>query len=370
MAKVNVLGNIFGTSGYASHTRQLVNSMYKLNQDVALTANLMQGWETQVNDAELVMIKKEAYDDESYLAISKPDEWLHALSQPHKKFVGYCVWEGTKVPEFWIDIFMDSRVDYIIVPSKHTKDAILATDVEAGAYTVDTMALADKIIVIPHGVDHNIFYPLENKKDDGVFRFICNGGWAFGANDRKGIQFLLQAFNAEFKPDEKVQLVVKINPAYIYPGWNIMNEINKLGLDPSGNNNISININNDSFDAIRQFYWQGDVFVCPTMGEAFGLPMLESMACGVPVITTNFGGQTDFINKDNGWLVDYDLVENTWDVMYEGVSWAKPNIKQLRKVMRDVFANREQIKEKSLKSIQKSKEYSWDITAKRILEKL
>jgi glycosyltransferase involved in cell wall biosynthesis len=364
MKKINVLGNIWGTSGYAMHTRQLVNALANTN-DVALEGQKIEGWENQVNDKELEVLKKEYHPGENFLAISMPQQWNIQLNEPHKKFLGYCVWEGDKVPDFWINIFKDERVNYILVPSQHTKQAIentIHTDLE------DEIAyIMNKIIVVPHGVDHSIFYPV--KKESGVFTFISNGGWAQGLNDRKGIQYALKAFNEEFSNEEPVEFLLKINTAYITPGWNLNDEMAKLQIRDKGGK-IKIILQDLPFDKLKEFYWQGNVFVCTTMGEAFGLPMLEAMACGVPVITTNFGGQTDFVNNENGWLINSIPKENTWDILYEGIHWQEPLIDDIRKAMREAYNNPGLVKEKGLKAIETSSEYSWDKSAKLISELL
>ncbi len=66
-----------------------------------------------------------------------------------------------------------------------------------------------------------------------------------------------------------------------------------------------------------------DVFVGPSVGEAFGQVFIEAMACGLPVITSASGGPLAFVNdqpgRPNGWLVEPDdelsltaaLVEST-----------------------------------------------------------
>lgn len=47
-----------------------------------------------------------------------------------------------------------------------------------------------------------------------------------------------------------------------------------------------------------------DCFILPTLHEAFGLVFQEAMYCGLPIITTNVGGQTDFLTDGiNGFLV-------------------------------------------------------------------
>ena len=53
-----------------------------------------------------------------------------------------------------------------------------------------------------------------------------------------------------------------------------------------------------------------DVFVSPSVGEAFGQVFIEAMACGLPVVAAASGGPLSFVNDDptapNGWLVTPD----------------------------------------------------------------
>ena len=154
--KINIVGSIFGNDGYSSHTRGLFNALYKL-ADVKLTTQLPPNWARQVNDAELDAITKQRDKEDWNVIVAIPHMWKMFLGQG--KNACYCVFEGDKVPKSWIEEFMNPRVDLILVPSQHTKDAILNTLNEfAGKITYNPQ---QKIKIIPHGVNREIFHRIK-----------------------------------------------------------------------------------------------------------------------------------------------------------------------------------------------------------------
>ncbi len=55
---------------------------------------------------------------------------------------------------------------------------------------------------------------------------------------------------------------------------------------------------------IQRYYAAGDLFLLPTAYEPFPNVNLESMACGLPVMTTNTAGGADIIREgENGYLI-------------------------------------------------------------------
>lgn len=53
-----------------------------------------------------------------------------------------------------------------------------------------------------------------------------------------------------------------------------------------------------------------DIFLWPTKREGFGLPPLEAMACGIPVVGTNAGAMTDYmIDGQTGYIVPVEKPE-------------------------------------------------------------
>jgi glycosyltransferase involved in cell wall biosynthesis len=78
----------------------------------------------------------------------------------------------------------------------------------------------------------------------------------------------------------------------------------------------------------------GDVFVMPSLRECGGTAILEAMALGKPVITTNWGGPADYVNSTCGVLVD----PTSKDDFIDGLADAMVNLAQtpdLRKALGD-----------------------------------
>lgn len=154
--KIEVVGSILGQTGYDSHTRQLCNALYNEGIDIALTTNLPADWVRHVNDNELKMItnSKDKLDYRMLITLPSiaPLYWNDGVP-----IIQYVVWEGDRIPKSWINILSDKRIKYIIVPSNHTRSAILETiDMNQELYHID---INDKIKIIPHGVNIDIFKP-------------------------------------------------------------------------------------------------------------------------------------------------------------------------------------------------------------------
>jgi glycosyltransferase involved in cell wall biosynthesis len=202
--------------------------------------------------------------------------------------------------------------------------------------------------------------------EEKIFTFICVKGWRGTEWDRGGVAILLRAFASEFSKDEKVQLVIKLNPAYINP--DILNQsLTQLNL-PENRAPIQIILDNTPFNKLVDLYNKADVYVCATRAEAFNLPGLEAMACGLPTIQTDFGGQTDYMTFENSLFVTYKLDEVKEDIMYEGCSWATPSIIDLRKQMRYAFEHPVKIKQMSSQALEDSKNWTWDKSAEKVIK--
>src|SRR3990167_4901319 len=363
--KLNIWGNIFGSSGFAIHTRSLFNALADKGIDVRLQTQLPENWVRLVNDKELVGINKPMSRDRITVFIGHP-QYLPLAHNDSDNVIPFVVWEGDSIPQYWRKHLEDERIKMIFVPSNHVTDAILNyySKKEVDKYNY----MFDKIAIIPHGVNTE-FFPA-NKSESNRFVFVANKGWAKGNEDRGGIQHLLKAYHEEFTADDKVDLNVKINIAYCPPGWNFDQELKNIGIFRNEKSPLlRVSLDNAEYKEMHKFY-TGDVFVSVAEAEGFNLPVLEAMSSGMPAIVSSFGGQTDFINENTGWLIDGEMHEVKNDIIYEGISWQKPNIDELKKTMRWCFTHKEECKLKGLEAQKISQQFTWKNTALKVIEEI
>jgi glycosyltransferase involved in cell wall biosynthesis len=82
---------------------------------------------------------------------------------------------------------------------------------------------------------------------------------------------------------------------------------------------------------LADVYCSLDVLLNPSMGEGFGLPVLEAQACGVPAIVTDFTAMSEVCGA--GWKVGYDRV---WTPMRAWQAW--PNVDELVESLEACYA--------------------------------
>lgn len=102
-------------------------------------------------------------------------------------------------------------------------------------------------------------------------------------------------------------------------------------------------------EILRVFYASAEAFVFPSLYEGFGMPPLEAMAHGTPVVTSNVSSLPEAVG-DAAELVN---PENVFDIA-----------KGLRRVLVDE-EHRSLLRERGARRV---KAFSWDRSAKRVLE--
>ena len=266
--------------------------------------------------------------------------------------IGFTMLETSGIPKEWVR--QANLMDEIWVPSKFNKE----TFIDSGVRT--------PIRIVPLGVDPNYFNPrINGKRFSEKYTFFSVFEWG----ERKAPEILLKAFADEFSKNEEVCLVCKINN--FDPSVDIGRIINNLKLRNSAAQIIILpNFVVKGYE-MPVLYRSADAFVLPTRGEGWGMPILEAMACGLPVIATNWSAQTDFLNDDTGYPLEIDglISAEAKCPYYVGHKWAQPSYEHLRVLLRRVFDKRDAAASiGQFASNYVNREYSWNNSAKRIQE--
>lgn len=364
MRQVKIVGSFYGSTGYSAHIRQLANALARQGVDVRVDTPRPADWAAGLTDAEMKMLTG-AWDKDQVAVLVGQPQFLPFCWNDNKEVIPFVIWEGSRVPRAWMKYLVDERVKQIWVPSQHVKDAIVAT-AQGGFYT--SSFDADRICVVPHGVDTTLFVPRENKPDS--FTFVSNKGWSQGMNDRGGTQYVIQAFCEEFTKDDPVSLRLKINPSYCPPGWNLAQELSKIPLKNTNRPLLHVNTSNVPFRETPQFY-EGHVFVCATRAEAFNLPGLEAHACGLGTIQTGYGGQREYMTPDTDEEIKFALAPVTHDVLYEEASWALPDVAHLRELMRNAVENKDKWAKAGMTARENAmRDWTWNVSALKAIRAL
>jgi glycosyltransferase involved in cell wall biosynthesis len=202
--------------------------------------------------------------------------------------------------------------------------------------------LADRIRVIPNGGRDELapLPPAETRAT--LARYGLEPGFVFSLgrlNRRKNLARLVQA-HAALGVGGGVPLVI---------GGRSDHGVDRLdaalaGADPQTVRRVGLIPDAD----LAAFFSGAACFVLPSLFEGFGLPLLEAMACGCPVISSDRAALPEVVG-DAGLLVDAASAEAIADA--------------LRRVLGDA-ALRAGLRERGL---ERSREFSWSLAARRTL---
>ena len=157
-----------------------------------------------------------------------------------------------------------------------------------------------KIAVIPLGVDGDVFRPLPDRVE--VKRRLIPGGedaFVVGCvarnQPRKQIPTLIKAFARFAHNKGDVFLWLHMAPQDV--GWSLEELLDLHGL--SGRSGFTSGLTPAiglPDERLNEVYNAFDVMALPTAGEGFGLPLLESMAAGVPVLATDCSACAELVS--------------------------------------------------------------------------
>ncbi len=207
----------------------------------------------------------------------------------------------------------------------------------------------EKITTIYNGVDHSLFHPEPEPEDQKILgKYLPQPKpyiFFVGAHDyRKNLVRLIRAFDF-LKKEEKIPHLLVLggsggpDPKFYPPLKGIAKtapeEIIFPGYIPDSE--------------LPALYRGAELFVFPSLKEGFGLPVLEAMACGVPVISSNSSSLPEVVG-DAGLLVNPEDEREIAQAILKILN--SPSLAQ-------------SLREKGLKRVQS---FSWRDSAQKVLE--
>jgi glycosyltransferase involved in cell wall biosynthesis len=272
----------------------------------------------------------------------------------------------------WI-VFESTRIPVGVIQAARATDVIWVPSAWGAATLIANGIAAEKIDIVPEGVNGNLFHPYRRKAPGTKpFQFLVVGKYEI----RKSYPEIFEAFKQEFGNHSAVELVIKSD--YFKDGT-IKYEQMLTDIRSHGFENWKLYWGVADIRGVASLYSQADVFVLPTRGEAWGLPLIEAAAAGLPIITTDWSGHMQFLDpiRSSCVMVDYDLapvdcpeyksyypfVDNDWG------TWAVPRVDSLIRAMRTAYKKHHTLAQKAVANSKKIRQdFSWANSANTALE--
>lgn len=370
MIGVKYIGPVNDFSGYGEAARNYIFSLNKRGVPVTVFPRNFDPNPPPIADEEqretlnFLIDRNISYD--VVIIHLTPDLYPH-YAEPNKYNIGFAAWETSALHPKWAHTC--SAVNEMWVPCEWNVEALRNSNVGVPVFK------------IPHGVDPHMFDHLEGKEfsvpgvSPSTFKFYSIFQWMY----RKNPDGLLRAYFNAFSEQDDVALILKTYRM----GMNkdkefIRDQIINIKKDMNIGGYPKVILIGDLLSKTQMLglHLYGDACACLHRGEGWGLPLFEAGMAGNAVIATNCGGNMEFMDDDNSFLVDSQMtyVSNmsTFNPWYLGnQQWAEPNIVHASEVLRYVYENKDEAAKRG-ETIKASivDRYSWEKVAGIVVNRL
>jgi len=360
-------GPVFSYSGYALHNRAIIFELLKLGWNISLYPT-EQGIPDRLIGKEVLLrlMSNHPHDPKNTICINL----IPPTSVPF--YSAYTILYTTLESKTMHQGYLNrcSLYDEVWVPCKTNYKSFISAGYPR-----------KYLFYFPEGVYHEFWHPSDTKhplyKSD-KFTFFYNGDWSF----RKGTDLMIKSFLNTFTSADNVRLLLLVHYQGNTPDVSAETIIKEYS-EYVHKHNIS-NVPQVQFifdyipdDELPSVYACADVYLAPTRGEAWGLPIIQAMSCGLAPIVTAWGGQMDYCNKHNSFLIPlekFDIMDDKVNLcvdFYKEQLFPFPAQKHLEKLLLYCYHNKDIcLKKGKIAREHVSKRFPWSLTGRKISERL
>ena len=368
----------FATTGYGTQTKQVVERLQRHGHAVAVNANYgVQGAKMMWEGVPLFPMGVEMYSNDTVKPnfaswkASNPGQpaqcivLFDAWTMPQKMYEGvptsvWCMVDHQPIPPAVLNVLKWPNVTPIAVT-------------RFGFEQMQRAGLTDAVY-IPMAIDTDLYKPTETfegktgrkimgLEDDAFVVSTINANKASGAGGihRKAWAENILAFSifAQDKPDARLYLHTERYGNYNGLALDLL--LKACGVQQHQYRFVNQHAMHNGIpnEAMAAIYTATDVLLAPTLGEGFGLTLLEAQSCGTIAIANNFSAQPELLG--DGWLTEGQPL---WDGVQ--MSWFNtPNIPSIVDALEAAYARG---KGRSDKAREHAKQYDADLVFEQYWE--
>jgi len=372
MSKPTLLfrGPVKTLSGYGSHSRDLLKSLYDMDLfDISIDSSNwgstpLTALEPETNIFHLWIdeniVSKSIPQPDIYIQVTVPNEF-----NPIGKYnIGITAGiETTVAPKSWIDGC--NRMDKVITTSTFSRDVLLQTvyneNDKISGKLINQHKIDVPLEILHEGVDTSVYNNISTDFELDIeeeFAYLFVGHWLTGkvGHDRKDVGMLIKCFCDSFDGvGERPCLILKTSSATfsVKQRESLRSKITNITKHYDNPPSIYLLFGQLTDDEMNGLYNHPKVksMVTITKGEGYGRPLLEFTMTGKPVIASNWSGHKDFLPMDKAIMVGGKLTHvdesATNDFILKTSKWFTSNYSEVTEVFKIVHKDYDDFLERS-----------------------